>query len=148
MSDKEQNKDIIRKTRWGLIIKIIIAICCVSFLIVTYVRITTDARLVYREAKNVRLAFQMMEVESYASGKPFYDFTKMSGLAEGAIEELAPFMGEGGSVRLTAYNRKARKVTGFVYSNGKYIVTYTCDEELKEHWKVDYCLQVFHYDGE
>lgn len=138
----------IRKTRWKLIAGVILAIMAISFLVITYVRITTDARLAYREAKNVRLAFQMMEIESYGSGKAFYDFTKQNGLADGVLEELAPFMGDDGEVRLTGYNRYNHKVTGFVYTQGKFMVTYSCDKQSKEHWRVDYLFNVFHFDGE
>lgn len=46
--------------RIGLIFFVTILVCLVAF---TYFKVTTDARLAYREAKNVRLAFQLINIE-------------------------------------------------------------------------------------
>lgn len=51
-------------------------------------------------------------------------------------------------MQLLSYNRKNRQVTGFVYTQGTYRVTYSCDKDAREHWDVDYIFNVYKFDEE
>lgn len=136
------------RDRWLKIIGMIFLIVVICLAAFSYFRITTEGRFAYREAKNVRLAFQMLEIELRGFGKTVYDFNKPNGLAEGVMKRLSEVISEGGEVHLTEYNHKTHMVTGFTYTLGKYKVTYKCDENLIEHWRVEYSINIFKYDGE
>lgn len=136
------------RDRWLKIIGTILLIAVICLIAFSYFRITTEGRFAFREAKNVRLAFQMLEIELRGSGKVVYDFGKPNGLAQGVMDRLAEVISEGGEVRLTEYNRKTHMVTGFTYTLGKYKVTYECDENSIEHWRVEYSINIFKFDGD
>lgn len=148
MSGRNELNRIRKGFRWGTIIKVILLIVCICFAAFTYVRITTDARVAFREAKNVRLAFQLMSIEYHGTDKEIYDAGSPDGMADGISDRLADFIDGQGQVRITAYNRRNCQVTGFVYTQGKYRVTYGCDKNSNEHWRVDYIINVLKFDEE
>lgn len=148
MNSQDELNRIKQRFRLGTIIRVLVLIVCVSFAAFTYFRITTEARLVYREAKNVRLAFQLISIEYYGTDKEIYDAGSPDGMAAQVADKLGDFLGGEGQVQLTSYSRRNRQVTGFVYTQGKYRVTYSCDKDSNEHWDVDYIINIFKFDGE
>jgi hypothetical protein len=110
-------------------------------------RIKTEGRLALREAKNVKLALEMISVEYYGMGLSIYDSTNASGLTDGVRSRLDEIIGEDYDISVTSYDKNSRNITSFDYINDNYMVRYICDTEKGDAWKVYYKYLVFDYDG-
>lgn len=125
-------------------IAFILLVAAIAF---SYFKISTDGRRAFREAKNVKIAFQLLEVEFYGNRKSVYDPTKLNGMSEGVQDRISELLENDGSVMITAYRKKDRKVTGFIYSIGHYRVTYRYNEEQEDDYLVEYSIPILHYNG-
>ena len=112
-----------------------------------YFEIKTGSHLAFREAKNIKLAFDMLSVELYGSGTSIYDAHSQDGLREGIRERVLETTESKGDVRLLSYDKNKRTVESFIYETGHYRVCYELDEEKVAHWKVEYLFTVETYDG-
>lgn len=134
------------------LIKRIIIIIAVIFVIggMAFAKFAIDskARNMFREAKNVQLAMDMLSIEYYGKEMTIFDGNKRNGLADGVLERIESLSGEKGDVFVTSYNAKKREVTGFSYERGMYRVTYRKDKDGIQHWDVDLLINVFKYDKE
>lgn len=144
MDDKYLKKQKLNKILIALLIFIIIGI--VGFPLFTYLRISADARLALREAKNVNIAFRAVITEYYGSDSVIYDPSKANGLATGVEQEIKALSDQSGDIRVTAYDVATRKVTGFIYRTGDYEVIYKYDVQNGDTWKVNYIFIVLNYD--
>lgn len=113
-----------------------------------YFRLSTEGRLALRQAKNVKLQLEMIDIEYYALGKSVYDVSGNHGLSDGVLERVRSFMENSCEVSITSYNRSTRTVLGFIYTNDKYQVIYSYDEEKGDCWQVNYILKLKEYDGQ
>lgn len=118
----------------------------IGAIIFTKFAIDTSARNMFREAKNVQLALEMLSVEYYGRDMSIYDEHNRNGLADGVEERIEALSGEDGDIYITGYNFKKKEVTGFVYERGMYRVNYTKNKDNVQTWKVDLIINVFNYD--
>ena len=132
-------------------IKVIIIVILCVFLIATpiflYFRITTEGKVAFREAKNIKLAFEMLQIEYYGRGMSVYDASATNGLAAGVQERLEEILEHDCNVSILAYNNKERMVTAFIYTTGNYRVLYRYDAVQGDCYDVDYMIRILKYDG-
>jgi hypothetical protein len=107
-----------------------------------YFRIRSEARLALREAKNVKLAITMLDIEYYGQGSCIYDSSQANGLKNGAEEEIWDTLGFQGQIILQSYNKSKRTVNAMVYTNDHYQVTYYNDSQEGDSWEVRYFIKV------
>lgn len=143
--DKEIRK--IQFRRIWHITELILLIVLISAIAFTYFRISTEGHRAFREAKNIKLAFQLLSVEYYGDKKSVYDPNKLNGMTEGVQERIAQLLENDGAVMITSYRKRDRKVTGFIYTIGRYRVTYRYNEEEEDDYTIDYVIPILHYDG-
>lgn len=137
---------IARREKLKKFILIIIILLIIGGVVFTKFAIDSSARNMFREAKNVQLALDMLSVEYYGKDMSIYDENNRDGLADGVEERIEALSGEDGDIYVTAYNFKRREVTGFVYERGIYRVIYTKSKDDIQTWKVDLIINVFRYD--
>lgn len=129
------------------VVLILLAVLLLSVPVFGYFRIQTGSHLALREAKNIKLAFDMLSVEYYGSGKSIYNSRRPDGLADGVKERVLETTESKGDVRILEYDKNKRTLKAFVYETGHYRVNYTLDDTKAEHWDVDYLWSVQSYDG-
>lgn len=132
----------IKKMIAGAVAFVIIA----SIIFITF-KISTDAHHVFREAKNVKLALRMLDIEYYGQGRSIYDPTQRNGMTKGVMERVSQILENDGTVVLTGYDTTQRQVTDFVYTIGRYQVIYCINKAKKDDYQVNFILPVYHYDG-
>ena len=140
----------IQKIKWRRIWHIaeaVLLVLLIAGIAFTCVRISTEGHRAFREAKNLKLAFQMLEIEYYADQKSVYDPGRLNGMSEGVQERISQLLENDGYVMITAYRKKERKVTGFIYTIGHYRVTYRYNEEKEDEYTIDLVIPILHYDG-
>ena len=141
---KIDEKRIIRNRIRNYIL-IILAILCVAFGCFTVFYLNTEAKKALREAKNVKLAFQMLDIEYYGKGKNILDEKKRSGIRDDAMERIRSVIENEAEIQLTGYDKGNRVVTGFIYETKRVRVVYY-KEDMKNTWKVEYLLPVLSYE--
>lgn len=137
----DQGQKRMRRERTIFIIVILVLILLLSCPLFWYFHISTGARLALRSAKNVRLAFIATDIEYYGRGISIYNAENVDGMNRGVRESVQNLVDEKADFTITSYNKKTRTVTGFVYDNGRFLVTYTQDTE-GDHWKVRYLMPI------
>lgn len=144
------DKGLKRLNRRRVIITVIVllAILLISFPIFMYFKVTTESRLALREAKNVKLTLNMLDVQYYAKDKSVYTANRPNGLTDGVYEAVCENLEHDCDLAITAYDRSSRTVLGFVYTYGHHQVVYRYDAEKGDTWKVSYIIDIFNYDGE
>jgi hypothetical protein len=111
-------------------------------------RVKTEGRTALREAKNVKLAFDMITVEYYGMGLSIYDSSKASGLADGVVERLEEVVDSEFDIMATSYDKTTRNITSFEYTNDNYMIRYIYDAKKGDTWKVYYKYLIYDYDGD
>lgn len=148
--NEELKNDYERKKRQRVMTAIIIFL--VAFIVglpsFGYFKIETEGRTALREAKNIKIAFQMLSVEGYGRNQSIYDAQSASGMANGIEDRLKEVIENDGSVYLKKYNKKTHTVEEFVYESGHYRVLYQLKPNKQDDWRVDYYLTIFDYGGE
>ena len=127
------------------ILGISLLILLLGAMLFTYFHITTQARLTLREAKNVRLALDMLDVEYYGRNTSVYDPDKRDGLHEGVRERLYEICGQSGKTELLSYDTKKHKTTCMLYETDHFRVFYQRNEAGEDSWKVDYLINILKY---
>ena len=125
--DKIQ-KDLRRnlKIRIGIYILVLAALAVVGYLVFSIFRTNSNARMVLREAKNIKLTLEMADMELSATGLTIYDETADGNLRKGALAFVNKMQGNPeGRIRLSGYDSSKRKITAFEYESEDYIVRYT-----------------------
>ena len=129
------------------------------FGIVTTV-ITSNARKVFREAKDVRTAIKFVGTQYYGGNTSIFDPSKATGLADGAAEAIAEVSTRDGQVFLYAWDEDENMPLRFEYRKGAYTVIYTADsyegkkkDEISKNqmmgkWNVTYSFEVLKYEAE
>lgn len=141
------------------IIELVIVALLLAFGIVTTV-ITSTARKVFREAKDVRYALKFAGTQYYGGGTSIYDPSKATGLTDGAAELIADLSSADGEVYLYAWDSEDNEPLRFEYRKGAYTVVYIDDvddgiddenaltNQMMGHWDVSYSFNVLKYDAE
>lgn len=135
------------KINIGNILKIVLIILLVLFIgfgIFYFFTIRTKADHAFRDAKNVYLALSTAEIEYYSRGESIYDPTKYNGLSDGVMERVRQLVDNEGSYRVISYNTKEHRVTGMIYYNQNFYVTFD-DQNGKTTWEVKYLMPIFTY---
>ena len=135
------------KINIGNILKVVLIILLVLFIgfgIFYFFTIRTKADHAFRDAKNVYLALSTAEIEYYSRGESIYDPTKYNGLSEGVMERVRQLVDNEGSYRVISYNTKEHRVTGMIYYNRNFYVTFD-DQNGNTTWEVKYLMPIFTY---
>ena len=135
------------KINIGNILKVVLIILLVLFIgfgIFYFFTIRTKADHAFRDAKNVYLALSTAEIEYYSRGESIYDPTKYNGLSEGVMERVRQLVDNEGSYRVVSYNTKEHRVTGMIYYNQNFYVTFD-DQNGNTTWEVKYLMPIFTY---
>jgi len=125
-------KPVFHYIKIALLVLIVTCIIVGPFMTVAYVN--SQARIALREAKNVKLAFEMLTVEYYGLGRVIYKPDSPNGFAAGVQERIDLLM-----------EKETREVIKFIYENEHYRVIYDVSNQAEENWTVDYILPVLKY---
>ncbi len=136
------------RINFGRIIKIVLVligvlIICAAVFFSFYIRV--NAKQCLRDAKNVFMALNSVEIEYYAQGKSIYDPTKYSGLAPGVKDEVTRLVDNEGQYRLLAYDEKAHQILVLQYRNSFYEVNYYYSP-TETTWEVNYMMNVYRFE--
>lgn len=141
------------------VIELVLVALVIAFVITTTI-ITIGARSAFREAKDVRMALKFVGTQYYGANSCIYDPSKITGLADGAAEDVAAVSTRKGKVYLFAWDEKENEPLRFEYRKGLYTVTYIADKytgktgedgrvnQMMGHWDVTYSFNVLNYDSE
>lgn len=144
ISNYDTNKIKVSKI-WNIIFILMLSLIAGAFLF-GYFILSTQARNMLREGKNVLLAFDMISIEYYGQNKEIYNSDKRNGLADGVAERIEAMSGEKGTIFITSYSYSKREVTGFIYERNNFRVSYSQDKEGNSYWDIDYVFNVLSYD--
>ncbi len=119
-------------------IGIILAIITVFTIAFRQFKIYSNARLALREAKNLKLSLETVNLEYYGIGLSIYDDSAEGNIRKGVLTHVEKLQGSiNGSVKITGYDSSKRTINSFEYENDNYIVRFTRNGE-KDVWQV--CL--------
>ena len=131
--------------KFARIVLVIIIALIVGLAVFTFFKLKIGAKDNLRDAKNVRMALRSADIEMYAAGKTVYNPVKKNGIEDGGKEKAEKIYKGKGTYKITSYDYKAHEITGMVYNNDHYTVTFEKDGD-KIKWLVDYKLRVYTYD--
>lgn len=137
----EKTKQIIRMIKnIVLVILIVIVVAVPSFI---YFRLSTEGRLALREAKNVKLTIEMLDVNYYAKGKLIYAPELKDGLQRGVAKDVRSLLelDDTASFEIIAYDESDRAIKEMIYTNEHYIVKYE-KKDNGNRWRVNYILPI------
>ncbi len=137
--------DRIRVKNVLLALLIFLVIAAPAFL---YFSISTQAHLALREAKNVKLATNLLAVEFYGTGSKLFDRSSLDGMTDTVRNRLMEVTRGEGTIRLMGYDAGEKEITAFIYEAGHIRVTYKKPVGGSELWTVDYIFRVAQYDSE
>lgn len=126
VQDKIQ-RDLRKNLRIRIIIYVLIlaALVAACYLIFNVFRTNSNARIALREAKNIKISLEMADMELSATGLTIYDETADGNVRKGALSFVNRMQGNPeGRIRLNGYDSSKRKITGYEYEIGDYIVRY------------------------
>lgn len=146
MQDKEYKK--IRRKKIRNMMEVFVFLLILGAVVFSYFHITTQGRLVFREAKNVKLTLEMLDVEYYGRQKSVYDPEKRNGLTEGVEARVYGIAAQTGRTEILSYDKKEHRILSMVYEKEHYRVVYQLDESGNDRWKIDYLITIFDYDDE
>ena len=135
----------IRKLRVRNVVLIVLVVVLAAIPVFFYFRMATQAHLTFREAKNIKLATNMLAVEYYGTGETLFDPTSPDGMTDRVRERLLSVTQSNGNLRLLAYDKAERAVTAFTYESGHVKVTYRMTKSGREDWTVDYVIRYAEY---
>lgn len=93
-----------RRGRFKVVLIVLLVLLVFGTPVIIYFRISADGRIALREAKNIKLSFQMISIEYYAMGDSIYDNTRASGMGEGVRERIDEILELKGSIKITSYD--------------------------------------------
>ncbi len=141
----EQDKKGALIRRICILVIAIIGIIVISILAFRSFKLYSEARRALREAKNIKMALEIADLEYYSVDMSIYDETADGNLRKGARDYVDRIQDNPeGFIRLTGYDSKQRKITGLEYELEKYIVRYTFIDD-DEGWRVFQIKEIFDY---
>lgn len=137
----ERAKQIFRAVKNILLIILIIIVIIVPAFI--YFKLSTEARMALREAKNVKLTIEMLDVTYYAKGTTVYAPEMKYGLRNGVAGDVKKILelDENAAFELLSYDKSDRVIREMTYSNNAYIVRYE-KKDSGNRWRVSYLLPI------
>jgi hypothetical protein len=142
----EQKRKKVRLVKRVILVAVILLVVGVPVFLLF--RLKTEGRIALREAKNVKIALDMISVEYYGMGLSIYDSDSASGLTSGVRDRIDELVDEEFDVSVTAYDKTTKNVTAFDYINQNYMIRYIYDAEKGDTWKVYYKYLIYDYDGD
>lgn len=133
------------KKRWFRIIIVAVMVILLGAMIFTYFRIITEARLALKEAKNVKLTLDMLDIEYYRDKKSVYNANRPDGLEQGVDNQVSEIAGQKGRFEILDYDKNERIIRYMIYETADYRVIYRYDKTDGEQWRVDYLVNIFDY---
>ena len=130
------------------IIRITLIVVCIlvaSVVLFFVFDVQVKSRAAFRDAKNVYLALNSVEIEYYAQGKSIYDPTSKDNMSEGVAEKVKALADNEGTYRIVSYDVKKHNLTGLIYNNGNYYVEYS-SKNGSSKWEVKYMMTISRYD--
>ena len=117
-----------------------VLIICASVFLWFYIR--TNAKLALRDAKNVYMALNTVEIEYYAQGKSIYDPTRYNGLADGVLQKVKTQVDNEGTYRILSYDEKKHQILVLQYKMGFYEINFYYSEQ-QTVWEVNYLMKIY-----
>ncbi|MGN1204293.1 MAG: hypothetical protein ACI4SA_04465 [Lachnospiraceae bacterium] len=144
--EESQKKELkrIRQNKIRIFVIVIVVALLSGAVAFTYFYVTTEARLALREAKNVKLALDMLNIEYYGLGKSVYDPSKQDGLSANVEKQVADIVDHKGRIEIRSYNPGEHEILYLIYETDRYRVIYRSDAE-GDGWKVEYLTTIFDY---
>lgn len=131
------------------ILILVLFILLLSIPVMKFVRLKTEMRLAFREAKNVKIALQMFDIDAYANNNTIFDNSRKDGLMEGLQEEIRKYLDmDDCYVTVTSYDKKAHKVLGFLYERNHFQIIYEYNETTGDSYRLNYIMHIKTYNGE
>jgi len=126
----------------ALIIAVVVIVISIAF---KRFKLYSNAHLALREAKNIKITLEMVDTEYYSIGTNIYDETGNGNIKSGALAYVKKMQQDPkGLIKLTGYDSKERKITGFEYELDDYIIRYQVDED-GESWHVFQVKELIDY---
>lgn len=138
----------IKRSRWHrtwMVIALLLLVLVIGSAAFSYFHITTQARLIFRRGKNVKLALDMLDIELYAKKQSVYDAKKPDKMAAGIEKQVYDIVEQKGKTEIVSYDTAAHKITYLIYEEENYRVIYQYDEENGDLWRVDYLFTLLNY---
>jgi hypothetical protein len=111
-----------------------------------YVQYHTVASMVFREAKNTRLALRYLTIEYAAQDKKVADASSTDGFSSGTADALRELADAKGHLQLVSWNDAANQPRILSYSRDGIVVVYTYDAaEDTERWQVSCMLPLMDF---
>lgn len=130
---------------FGRILKILLIIMGVLIIgaaVFFWFYIRTNAKQALRDAKNVYMALNSVEIEYYAQGKSIYDPKKYNGLSEGVLQQVKALVDNEGTYRILSYDEKNHQILVLQYRRGFYQVNFYYSPQ-QTVWEVNYMMNIY-----
>ncbi len=140
-----------KRTIWTVLKKMLLP--CIILLVVLAIlfmvsRINIKAHNVMQEARNVRVAMRLLNLECHAFGEELYDPGTSDGMLEGQGKRLRDLSYADGEVILTGWDEDAGMPQSFTYKKEPYLVEYRALDEGGEtdgQWDIYYTFHIMQY---
>ena len=127
-----------------LLVMIGVLIICAAVFFSFYIRV--NAKQCLRDAKNVYMALNTVEIEYYAQNKSIYDPTKYSGLSAGVQDSVQRLVDNEGQYRLLSYDESNHQILVLQYRNGFYEVNFYYSP-TQMVWEVNYLMNIYRFSN-
>ncbi|MDD6328587.1 MAG: hypothetical protein Q4D54_04990 [Eubacteriales bacterium] len=128
---------------------LVVFVLLLSVPVMMYARFKTELRFAFREAKNVKLALEMYDIYAYADNNTIFDSTRKDGMREGIQQDICEYLEmDDCYITLTSYDKKSRKILGFIYERNGFQVIYEYNAQTGDSYKINYILHIKTYNGE
>ncbi|MCR5128066.1 MAG: hypothetical protein K6B69_08175 [Lachnospiraceae bacterium] len=143
-----------RRTIWTVLKKMLLPGVIVLILLAVFFAgsaINARAHHVMQEARDVRVAMRLTELECRATGETLYDPTAPEGMTEGAGQRVHELSYADGEITLTGWDEDNGMPRSFAYRKGAFLVEYKAIEggsATDGQWDIYYTLHILKYTTE
>lgn len=120
-----------------LLLTAVVVLLCLGGAHVLHLR--SEARQVFREARNLEISLRLMGIEAYGENRRVYNSLSPDGMAEGIWEEAKELSGAEGTMVLGSWDGALKRAKTFIYRKGRFLVLYEYDRDTGEaNWDFYY----------
>ena len=140
-----------KQTIWTVLRKVLLPGVLILIVLAAFFlgcKINADAHHAMQEARDVRVAMRLTDLECHALGQDLYDPRRADGMAEGAAKRLRDLSRADGTVVLTGWNFDAGMPSSFTYKKGIMLVEYKAlgdGATMDGQWDIYCTLHVLQY---
>ena len=140
-----------KRTIWTVLKKMLlpfIILLVVLTILFTISRIHIRARHVMQEARDVRVAMRLVNLECHAIGEELYDPDAPDGMLAGQAKRLRELSYADGEVVLTGWDEDAGMPQSFTYKKDSFMVEYRAlkgGAAMDGQWDIYYTVHVMQY---